>query len=156
MLPGIVRIRVAARWIMAAFYLAAGIIHVARPGTFLPIMPAWVPYPLAVVLGTGACEIAGAIGLVVPLLRRAAGIGLAFYAICVFPANIKHALDGLPPGEVQLTWWYHAPRLAFQPVLVWWALWVGEVVAWPFGRRLQVVTSPTAESLPEPRENEHG
>jgi uncharacterized membrane protein len=134
---GIVNARVAARWVMAAFYFAAGILHIARPAVFLLITPAWVPFPLQVVLGTGACEIAGAIGLMTPGLRRAAGIGLALYAVCVFPANIKHAIDGLPPDQVQLTWWYHAPRLAFQPVLVWWALWVGEVVAWPFGRWLR-------------------
>jgi uncharacterized membrane protein len=134
---GIASARVVARWVMAAFYLAAGIIHIARPQVFLLIMPAWVPFPLPVVVGTGVCEIAGALGLMTPRLRQAAGIGLALYAICVFPANIKHAIDGLPPDQIQLTWWYHAPRLAFQPVLVWWALWVGEVVAWPFGRWLR-------------------
>jgi uncharacterized membrane protein len=65
-------------------------------------------------------------------LRRAAGIGLALYAICVFPANIKHAFSTLPMGDLQLGWWYHAPRLALQPVLVWWALFAGEVIHWPF------------------------
>ena len=29
------------------------------------------------------------------------------------------------------SWWYHAPRLALQPVLVWWALFAGGVADWP-------------------------
>ena len=99
------------------------------------ITPDWVPVPRAVIFATGLCEFAGAFGLMTQRFRRAAGIGLALYAVCVFPANIKHAFVGLPPGQVQLGWWYHAPRLALQPVLVWWALFAGEAVDWPFHRR---------------------
>lgn len=127
--------RVIARFVLAAFYFAAGIIHLWRPAGFQLIMPDWVPFPHTVVLATGAAELAGSIGLITPNLRRAAGIGLALYAIGVFPANIHHAIYGLPPGNVQLDWWYHGPRLLFQPVLVWLALFVGEVVDWPFRRR---------------------
>ena len=114
-------------------YLVAGAFHVATPATFLAITPGWVPYPEQVILGTGICELAGAIGLLTRKLRRAAGAALALYAVCVFPANIKHAIDGLPGAQLQLGWWYHVPRLAFQPVLVWWALFAGEIVDWPFG-----------------------
>ena len=124
--------RTAARWVLAAVYLAAGVFHLATPGTFLLITPAWVPFPRAVILGTGLCELAGAAGLVTQQFRYAAGCALAMYAVCVYPANIKHALDGLPAGQVQLGWWYHAPRLALQPVLVWWALFAGGVVTWPW------------------------
>ncbi len=123
------------RAILALLYLAAGILHLAIPDPFLRIMPGWVPWPREVILFTGLCEIAGAAGLLVPRLRRAAGIGLALYAVCVFPANIKHALDDLARAQPQLGWWYHAPRLMLQPVLVWWALKAGEVIRWPFRRR---------------------
>ncbi len=122
------------RIVLAAAYAAAGALHLATPETFLLITPDWVPHPRAVILFTGACELAGAAGLLSRRLRYAAGVGLALYAACVFPANIKHAIDGLPAGQVQLGWWYHAPRLALQPVLVWWALFAGCVVDWPFAR----------------------
>ena len=127
--------RTVARYVLAAAYLAAGVLHIATPGPFLLITPGWVPFPRAVIFGTGLCELAGAAGLVTRPLRYAAGCGLALYAVCVYPANIKHALDGLPAGEVQLGWWYHAPRLALQPVLVWWALFAGGVLTWPFAPR---------------------
>lgn len=127
--------RLAMRWLMAAFYLAAGLLHLARPDSFLPIIPDWVPAPRAVVLLTGVAEIAGALGLFVPRLRRAAGIGLALYALCVFPANIKHAFEGVALTALPSSWWYHAPRLVAQPVLIWWALYCASVIDWPWRRR---------------------
>jgi uncharacterized membrane protein len=30
------------------------------------------------------------------------------------------------------SWLYHGPRLAFQPVLIWWALYSSEVIHWPW------------------------
>jgi uncharacterized membrane protein len=122
------------RYSMAVFYFAAGILHVASPKGFA-LIPHFVPWPEAVVLFTGICEIIGAIGLVIPLYRRAAGIGLAAYAICVFPANINHAISMISVGSFPLTWWYHGPRLAFQPVLVWWALYCTGSVDWPFHKQ---------------------
>ena len=123
------------RLIMATFYFAAGVVHLAAPDAFLPIMPVWVPAPRVVVVATGVCEIAGALALLTPKLRRAAGVMLALYAVCVFPANIRHALEGVVVEALPTSWWYHAPRLAMQPVLVWWALFCSEVVRWPGRQR---------------------
>lgn len=123
-----------ARLLLALAYAVVGVIHLKSPQGFLPIMPDWVPFPREVVLATGVAEIAGALGLLIPRLRRAAGWGLAAYAVCVFPANIKHAMEGVALGGTVLGWGYHAPRLALQPILVWWALWAGGVTDWPFRR----------------------
>jgi uncharacterized membrane protein len=101
----------------------------------LLIVPGWVPYPRAVLLVTGACEIAGAIALLTPRLRRLAGIMLALYALCVWPANIKHAVDGVELPYVTNSWLYHGPRLALQPVIVWMALYCAGVIDWPWRRR---------------------
>ena len=122
------------RWTMAVFYGAAGIVHLRSPDAFLPIVPDWVPLPREVILVTGACEIAGGLALLTPQLRRWAGIMLALYAVCVFPANIKHAIDNIQLPGLPASWWYHAPRLAMQPVIVWWALFCAGVVDWPFRR----------------------
>lgn len=117
---------------MALFYFAAGIVHLVATDAFLLIMPDWVPAPRDVVLATGVCEIAGAIGLMLPRTRKLAGIMLALYAVCVFPANIKHALDNIQVPGLPSSWWYHAPRLAAQPLLIWWALYAAGVIDWPW------------------------
>lgn len=125
-----------ARWLLGIAYAAAGILHLVSPGGFVKITPALVPWPEVVVALTGVCEIAGAVALLfVPRLRQAAGIALAAYAVCVFPANINHAVNGIAIGGTVLGWGYHAPRLALQPVFVWWALWASGTIDWPWTRR---------------------
>ena len=122
------------RWVLAALYALAGVLHLIRPAPFMPIMPPWVPAPDAVVLWTGVAEILGAIGLVQnqsSRLRRAAGWGLALYALCVWPANIHHfALDMARP-DTGLGLGYHVPRMMAQPVIIWLALWVGDCLGRP-------------------------
>jgi uncharacterized membrane protein len=128
----VARIRARMRWTLAIFYAGAGLLHIFAPDGFLPIVPDFVPFPRAVVIVTGLCEIAGAFALVSVRLRRLAGLMLALYAICVFPANIKHAFEGVHVAGLPDSWWYHGPRLALQPVLVWWALFSSSVIDWPF------------------------
>ena len=94
-----------------------------------------MPFPREVILITGLCELAGAIALLTTRLRALAGIMLALYALCVWPANIKHALDHIVLPPIPDTWWYHGPRLAFQPVLIWWALFCAGVIDWPWRRK---------------------
>jgi uncharacterized membrane protein len=121
------------RYLLALIYLIAGIAHLRAPAGFLQITPDWVPLPLLVVQLTGLCEIAGSIALAfVPRLRLAAGWALAAYAVCVFPANINHAVNNIAMDGTQMSWWYHGPRLLFQPVFVWWALYAGSATNWPF------------------------
>jgi uncharacterized membrane protein len=115
------------RWVLAVFYAVAGVIHLIRPEPFLTIMPTWVPAPYAVVLLTGVAEILGAIGLVQPFskpLRRAAGWGLALYALCVWPANINHFIMDMARADGGLGLAYHVPRMFAQPVIIWLAVWV--------------------------------
>jgi uncharacterized membrane protein len=126
--------RTGARWLLALVYLGVGIVHLRSPAGFLPIMPSWVPWPEAVIALTGVWELLGAALLAWPDARanRLGGFAMAAYAVVVFPANIKHALDGVAIGGQVLGWGYHAPRLAFQPVFVWWALWAAKIIDWPF------------------------
>ncbi|WP_379922406.1 DoxX family protein [Erythrobacter sp. R86502] len=122
-------IKTVLRWVLALFYFAAGVIHLAHPAPFLTIMPAWVPAPQAVVLWTGVAEVLGAVGLVQPFsrpLRQAAGWGLALYALCVWPANVNHMIIDLAKPDGGLGLGYHVPRMFAQPAIIWLALWVGE------------------------------
>jgi len=123
---------VALRWILAAFYLAAGLLHFQYTQAFAAITPSWAPWPVIVVQATGVCELLGGVGLLLRPVRWLSGLMLALYAVCVFPANLHHALDHVRVPGLPSSWWYHGPRLAFQPVLVWAALFAGGVVAWPF------------------------
>ena len=126
--------RTGLRWALAAIYGPFGVLHVRSPQAFLPIMPPGIPVPRAVVVATGLCEIAGAVGLLFPRTRKAAGIGLALYAVCVYPANVYHFVSQRHVPPIPDSLWYHVPRLLFQPVFVWWALFAGGVSDWPLRR----------------------
>ena len=131
-------IRSILRSILALLYAIAGLLHIVAPHPFMTIMPGRLPFPDAIVFLTGIAELLGAIALAQGWsmqLRKAGAIGLALYAVCVFPANINHfALDMARPDQ-GLGLAYHVPRMIAQPIVVWWALWVGGVTDWPFRRR---------------------
>jgi uncharacterized membrane protein len=128
------RSRAIMRWVIAAFYVAAGVAHLAAPEQLLRITPAWVPFAPQVILITGIFEFASSVALITRPLRFWAGIAMAAYAVCVWPANFKHAIDGVSLPYVTNSWFYHAPRLALQPLIVWWTLYSANVIDWPMGK----------------------
>lgn len=86
------------------------------------MMPKWVPRPRAVVFFTGLCEIAGAIGLVIPATRSAAGIALILFFIAVLPANIHAARAGVTlRGRPATPLWLRLPMQILFIVLAWWS-----------------------------------
>lgn len=134
MSPTSLNARRVALGLLVAFYGVAGVAHLIVTDGMVKIVPRWVPAPHAVVIATGLCECAGALGLLLSATRRWAGWAFAAYALCVWPANVQHAIQDLSAGT-GLPIWYHAPRLALQPVIIWWALWASGVIEWPFRRR---------------------
>jgi uncharacterized membrane protein len=145
--------RAVMRLILAAFFVAAGVAHLAVPDVLISITPDWVPRKPQVIFVTGLCEFAGVLALLLGdvarlflgenwrvyaaglrPLRQWAGLALALYAVCVWPANFKHAFDAVDIPHISSSWWYHAPRLALQPVIAWWALFCSGVIDWPWRR----------------------
>lgn len=134
-------IRIILRWLLALIYAVAGWLHLSSPTPFLSIMPDWVPMPELVVALTGVAELLGAAALLQPWsppLRRAGAIGLALYAVCVFPANINHFMIDMAKPDGGLGLAYHVPRMFAQPLFIWLALWSGDVTDWPLRRRSDV------------------
>jgi uncharacterized membrane protein len=112
-----------ARWVLALFLVAAGANHFRMPQTYLGMMPAWLPWPLALNGISGAAEILGGVGLLVGPARRLAGWGLVALLVAVFPANVHVALQGHMPGfdfSPAILWL----RLPFQAVFLAWVWWV--------------------------------
>lgn len=102
-----------------AVFGVAGISHFVMPEPFERIVPNWIPQPRLMVYISGAAEIAGAIGLLVPALRKAAGWGLIALLVTVFPANIR--MLQLAIAEDASMWYQVAMwiRLPLQPLLIW-------------------------------------
>jgi uncharacterized membrane protein len=122
---------------LALALIFTGIDHLVTPARYLAMMPGFVPFHREVVFFTGLCELAGAIGLMVPRLRWLAGVTLAIYFVAVFPANIKNAVEGLSVEGLPAAQWYYWVRLLFQPLVIWWTLYAARVIDWPFRARAQ-------------------
>jgi uncharacterized membrane protein len=95
-----------ARLIVAAIFTLTGVLHFAQAKAFISIVPDGFPNPPLLVALSGAAELCGAIGILIPRTRRIASYGLIALLIAVFPANISMAI--------------HADRFAGIPA---WALW---------------------------------
>lgn len=109
------------RLAMGALYLAAGIAHFIFTRTYEAIMPDYLPAHHALVLFSGAAEIAGGLGILLPhaKLNRTAAWGIILLLIAVFPANlwmVQHPerFPNIPPWALGL-------RLPLQAVLLAWA-----------------------------------
>lgn len=115
----------------ALFFTSAGVLHFLRPAMYLKIMPPHIPWPLAMVYISGAAEIAGGVGILIPPARRAAALGLMALLVAVFPANIYMATNPVEAGASALPPAALWGRLLLQPVFIWWAWWCTKPVSDP-------------------------
>jgi uncharacterized membrane protein len=107
-------------FLLAAFFTVAGANHFISPDTYLPLMPSYLPWPLALIYLSGVAEIAGGIGVLIPQWRRLAGWGLIALLVAVFPANIHMLVNNVPLGGQQLPPWVLWARLPLQLVMIAW------------------------------------
>lgn len=117
------RPRAAALLLLALFFGAAGIAHFVNEAFFVSIMPPWIPWHRELVWASGVLEIAGGLGVLWPVTRRAAGIGLVALLVAVYPANVHMALNPeafVARGMSEASLWI---RLPFQLVFIAWAWW---------------------------------
>ncbi len=131
------RVRFVLTGLAALPLIGSGTLHLLRPAAFLPLLPAWVPNRVALIVAAGVPELVGAMGLFFAVTRRPAAAWLAIFMIAIFPANIYVAgerVQGLQMPGVPA-------RLAMQAGYIFLLLLVG--YGWPlYGRRSTV--SPDA------------
>ena len=108
------------RWLLALFFIVAGILHFVFPAAYISVMPPWLGWHAALVIISGVAECAGGIGVLLPATRRLAGIGLLLLCIAVLPANVQMLLDA---REAHRAGWIIALlvlRLPLQLMLMGW------------------------------------
>ncbi len=107
-----------ARAILAALFIVAGVLHFVIPAAYARIIPPYLPSPELLVYVSGACEILGGVGLLVPLTRRFAAWGLVALLVAVMPANIQMAMDHAHWENIPE--WLLWARVPVQLPLIWW------------------------------------
>lgn len=107
-------------FILAALFIVSGVLHLTAPRIYLDVMPPYLPHPLALVYISGIAEIAGGIGILIPRVRMAAGLGLIVMLFAILPANVQMLINYRARGVV---WWGEMLlwlRLPLQFVLMGW------------------------------------
>jgi uncharacterized membrane protein len=109
------------RVVIGVMYVVAGTAHFVVTKIYVRIMPGYIPFTWdhTLVLMSGAAEIAGGIGVLVPGRRRAAAWGIVCLLIAVWPANLWMAMH--PELFSGIPVWAMWVRLPLQLPLIWWA-----------------------------------
>jgi len=86
------------------------------------MIPPYFPRPLLIVYITGALELLGAAGLVLPQFRRLAGFCLIALLVGMFIANVNAAQRGVTlRGKPSTPLWLRAPMHISFIALLWWS-----------------------------------
>ena len=117
------KLKTVLKYLLAFFFVAAGLNHFWHPEFYLQIMPPYLPAHLELIYLSGVLEILGGIGVFLARTRRWAGYGLAVLLVAVLPANLHMALNQIQvtdtPTPPLLLWL----RLPLQLVLILLIIW---------------------------------
>jgi uncharacterized membrane protein len=120
--PAFATWQASARDALSLMLVFTGVSHfTSMKEDLIRMMPASIPWPRALVYFTGVCEIAGAIGLLVPEFRRVAAYALVVFFLAVLPANIHAARAGITlRGKPATSLWLRVPMQAlFIAIALW-------------------------------------
>ncbi|MFN0084087.1 MAG: MauE/DoxX family redox-associated membrane protein [Blastocatellia bacterium] len=109
------------KYLLAGFFVAAGVNHFVNPDFYLRIMPPYLPWPSALHLLAGALEAALGVMILIPRLQNRAAWGMIALLLAVYPANLHMAFNQHLYPEVPAS--FHWIRLPLQFVLIAWAWW---------------------------------
>jgi len=106
--------------ILGSVFIVAGLLHFVRPSAYVGLMPSYLPAHLLLIYLSGAAELLGGIGVLVPRWRRVAGWWLILTLVAVFPANVEMLMRWQARGESSLALTVLWLRLPLQAVMIWW------------------------------------
>ena len=109
------------RWVYGVLFALAGANHFVHTDFYVGIMPPYLPWHLALVYVSGACEIAFGIALLIRSIQQLAAWGMIALIVAVTPANLHMAVHSeLYPQFSATALWI---RMLLQLVLLAWAYW---------------------------------
>lgn len=123
-IPAFVTWQALARDALSLMLVFTGVSHFTfMKEDFARMIPPSIPWPRVMVYFTGMCEIAGAVGLLLPEFRRAAAYALIAFFLAVLPANIHAARAGISlRGKPATKLWLRIPMQALFIAIAFWAI----------------------------------
>lgn len=109
-----------ALYFTGVFFIFAGLRHFTMPEFYMLMMPNYLPVPLTLIYISGAFEILGGIGLMIPKLRSFSAYGLMALLLAVLPANIYLWTHDVHLPESYSPSWLLLLRIPLQFLLIAW------------------------------------
>jgi len=108
------------RMLLGAFWIGAGVNHFVNPRAYEAIVPpSLASEKQRIVQASGVAELLGGFAVLVPSLRRIAGVYLIGVLAAVFPANLHMAREHERFSAIPR--WALYARLPLQPLMAIWA-----------------------------------
>lgn len=115
------KLKTVLKYLLAFFFISAGLNHFWHPESYMQIMPPYLPWQRELVLLSGLLEVVLGVLVLIPKYTRRAAWGLILLLLAVYPANLHMAINHhLFP---QFPLWFHWLRLPLQFVFIAWAWW---------------------------------
>lgn len=117
--------QVSGAWALAVMFLFTASAHFTKTKEdLISMVPKAFPSPRFLVYLTGVLEVLGAVGLLVPVTRSFASLGLVLLLVAMFPANVNAARKRIPlRGKLATPLWLRGPmQLLFIGMTLWVAL----------------------------------
>ena len=112
----------AARWGLTAVFAFTAVGHFVQTEAMAAMIPPFVPWRREIVLASGVLEIALAVALAVPRLRRPAGWAAVALLLGFLPINVWAAWNRVPMGGHAWGPAYLLVRVPLQLVLLAWTV----------------------------------
>lgn len=105
---------------LAVLLIFTGIAHFYKTHEMTMMLPDFVSYKAEIVYTTGALELLGAIGILVPTVRSLAEIGLILMFVGFVPANVYATFKYVDFGGHAYGPKYLLFRIPLQLFFIWW------------------------------------
>ncbi len=110
-------------YVLAMFYIVAGINHFVNPGFYLPLIPEYFVYLELINYLSGIAEVVLGIGLLVNQSRRISSYLIVLLLVAFIPSHVYFIQIGsCVEGGLCIPEWGSWLRLVvIHPLLIWWA-----------------------------------
>lgn len=117
------KLRTASLVLQCGFYAFAGINHFISPGFYYPLIPPYLPWPVAINYAAGVIEVVLALLLWLPATRKWAAYGIIAMLMAFMPSHwYMIELGGCAAGSLCVPLWVVQARLwVVHPLLMLWA-----------------------------------
>lgn len=111
------------KYLLAVFFVFAGVNHFVNPEFYLPLIPSYFPFPEAINFLSGIIEVILGVGLLIGKTSTYAAWGIVALLVAFIPSHVYFIQIGscIPDGLCVPEWLGWLRLVLVHPILIAWA-----------------------------------